>query len=241
MTKAPTFPSVRKGCLALWLFFLLNNFASTQYNCPMRRIFGVSINKFFAVSLASAALILLALEFLLSAIQFPASTFIFSNVWNHLLLVVCYLFLLITNIRNDDRAYVSILLLVFFFAFDAFFGIIDAAQFALSGMMNGQVGLGLLFTLSIVLWAGQLAMGVLAYIFVARYRFGRSNNFNLVRLFALLFLLSLLLTSIASFFLSLLSGATYTAMELVLLFFYDISQFLAVSSCVFTLNRLRRL
>ena len=208
----------------------------------MRNIFGVSINKFFAVGFAGLAIALLLVEFISDGVINSWSAVItLSNMIDHLLLIACYLVLFVMNIRNDDRAYMGVSLLVFFIGFDGFFGLSNAFSNAFSYFVNGVPLLGFLFLLSIFLWAGQFGLGVVTYVFVLRYRFQRTENFKLVKLFAILFFIALVLTTGATLLLVFLASPGLPINAYVLSGIYYLSQIAAGACVIFTLNRLRRL
>ena len=208
----------------------------------MKQIFGIPINKFFALFFLTLAFGFLVFEFAFDIATFGISyVMTFSNIWNHLLLIACFVVLLIMNIRNDDRAYIGLSLFVFFVAFDGIFGVGDSFQYAIYWLNNGKSFVGLLYLLSIFFWLGQLGLGVVTYLFLARYRFGRTNNFKLVRLFSILFFVALVLTTISTFSLLFLSDSGYGIETYLSSGSYFLAEIAAGAACIFTLNRLRRL
>ena len=216
-------------------------FGFSLFEKTMRTIFGMSINKFFAVLFSAMALLFLIAEFVASGAYYGFGAIMtFSGIWNYLLLLGCLLLLLIFNLRNDDRAYAGISLLIFFAAFDGFFGIGTSVEYVSYFAKNNQsVGMFIAF-LSILFWIGQLGMGVVSYIFVARYRFGRTNNFKLVRLFVCLFLLSLVLTGICQVSMNAYAGFYSGYQPCLIDSFYYLCLIVGGASAFFTLNRLRR-
>lgn len=208
----------------------------------MGKIFGISINKFFAMLFGGLAIALLVVEFICDGvINGWASVAGVGNIIDHLLLLGCYLVLFIMNVRNDDRAYIGVSLLVFFIGFDGFFGLGTAISSAVNCLVNGAILLGLMYFLSIFFWAGQLGLGVVTYIFIARYQFRRTENFKRVWMFAMLFFIALILTTTSTFILVFLSNTELPVSAYVLSGLYFLSQIAAGACVLFTLNRLRRL
>lgn len=215
-------------------------FGFCLHSIMAKRIFGMSLNKLFAIAFASFGSLLLVTELALR-IGYLRDSFSFGHVWNYLLLFAAYIVLLVMNIRNDDRAYYGISILVFFVGFDGFFGIGDSIEATIYYFTNGAYVAAILSFLTLFLWAGQLAMGILTYIWCILYRSGRSNNFKLLFIFAILFVISIVLTTSATLITTLVISPDMDRLLVLIWILYYLSQILCAIAVVFTLLRLKRL
>ena len=206
-----------------------------------RFLFGISVNKFFALVTSGLALLCLALAFTLELATLGSGALNFSNIWNYGLLFITFIVLIMMNARNDDRAYLGIFFLIFFIAFDGLYGIGSTIRSIATMLASGSIAFAALELASMALWAGQLGLGVALYILLARYRVGRTSNFKLVRLLMILFLIAFALTTAWSFISAFLLLAALSPLYYVALGFYYGSQLAGAVCCLFTLNRLRRL
>ena len=197
-------------------------------------------NKILSISLASLALaaFITGLVLYYSSVPVDTSADTFITVFYYIFEGGILAFLLVTNIRNDPRAYQAILMWIFWFFLDE----IETLFFSRSSFVSVfQPGVdpswASLFIFYITLVASSLGLGIALYIFVRRYMFGGGVPFARVRLFAVLYagvsaatlVLDLVITR---HFL----GEIYLTSGIMFL----VCRFLANVAIVFTLERLKR-
>ncbi len=193
-------------------------------------------NKVLATAFSSAALLLLSLHYLIMEVS---SGFAFFRrepleLWNFVLYLVVYINLLVTNIRNDDRAYTWILMFVFFITFDIIF---DTIQALFGGILILMTPSGLIYLAQLAIMVAESIFGVLLYINIRRYMMGFEREFKKIRTYGIIWFVSMFVLSIIPIVLVAVesSGLSF------LLFLIPLSEIALSASVLFTMERLRRL
>ena len=147
-------------------------------------------------------------------------------------------YLLVTNIRNDPRAYMAILMWIFWF----FLGEIQTLFFSTNPLwLIFNQGVDPL-TASLLIWyfllvAGSLGVGIALYIFVRRYMFHIASSFRRIRLLSIIYASLSALTLVIEV---VLSFQLYGGLIIVPTIIFAASRAFADVGIVFTLERLRR-
>lgn len=204
----------------------------------IRRTFHCSENKFFAVLFSALALGITAAWMVYLIIVSGAGFFTIGNIWHFFVVFLIYGCLFVYNIRNDNRAYTAIFMLLFAC-------IVGSSIDLIMGMVAlFQAGLSISSLLSLPIFGFEaliVVMGIFAFLQLNRYRIRRSSDYKKVRLFLILFAASVALPSIATSFIYLGRGifepnwlllATGLAAEA--------ADLCAAVASVFTFNRLIR-
>lgn len=195
-------------------------------------------NKILAVLFASIANILF-FSYAIYSIVLSAPNLDISSVWNYLLYAVTYLIILIANIRNDNFAYQGILMFIFFMVFDQIYTLLVDSPGLLSSFASGDVTIILLSIFLFLFLLAQVVIGILLYVNIVKYSRGTIDNFKKVRIYGILYSVSLFI-SLAFYMSLLLLPLEINPLSVFLLFMTPISEvFMSVSIC-FTLERLRR-
>jgi len=180
----------------------------------------------------------LAIEFLSGWTYFRTDVF---SIWSFLITLVCYLFLLITNIRNDNAAYTGVFIFISLIVLEGIFNIVDIIRLGTSILYEGHPGVLVCFIVYCVLLALIVGVGVLFYIGVYRYMLGRHNDFRKISIYAYLFV-GILLLSIATLMALYGCSMVLTSPDSILLALsIPVSELLVAVGVVFTLRRLRRI
>ena len=163
------------------------------------------------------------------------------TVWNFMVALVCYLYLLITNIRNDNAAYTGIFMFISLIVLEGVFTIVDTVRLRASLIFAGNAGVSASFIGYCVLLATNVVIGILFYIATFRYMSGRSSDFKKLWIYGLLFGFALLI-NVASLMVFYGYAAVLTSPTSVLLACaIPFSELLVAIGIVFTLLRLKRL
>ena len=204
----------------------------------IRKVFHCSENKFFAVLFASVALLLTIAWLVYCIIAVGASFFTFTNVWNYFVLFLIYGCLLVYNIRNDNRAYTAISLLLFAAIIGSFIDVIyDLVSLFRAGWGSGSLLILPIMALDILI----IVVAVFAFIQLNAYRIGRTSDYKRVRLWLILFAVVVVLPSVANYFIYLGIGEATTAwFVLVTALASEFASLCAAVSAIFTFNRLIR-
>lgn len=163
------------------------------------------------------------------------------NLWNFMITAVCYLFLLVTNIRNDNAAYSGIFMFITLIVLEGIFNIIDIIRLYNNALFSGNLVVSGTFIGYCVFLVASVVIGVLFYISVYRYMTGRSNDFMRVRIFAVIFGAILLTSTVALMVFYGYCGVLTSVTSTLLAGAIPISELLMSVGVIFTLERLRRL
>ena len=163
------------------------------------------------------------------------------NLWNFIITAVCYIFLLVTNIRNDNAAYSGIFMFITLIVLEGIFNIIDIIRLYNSALFSGNFVVSGTFIGYCVFLVASVVIGVLFYISVYRYMSGRSNDFMRVRIFAIIFGGILLTSTVALMVFYGYCGVLTSVTSTLLAGAIPISELLMSVGVIFTLERLRRL
>ncbi|MCQ2742730.1 MAG: hypothetical protein MJ239_05470 [Bacilli bacterium] len=199
-------------------------------------------NKILAVSFSFFGLALLLTSVIIYVARTGFASFFsdYSNVFNFALLFIVYGILFGCNVKNDNFAYQGILMFAFIMAFDAFVFIIRNANFY-AQFFSAKIPLDLIpYIIYFFNFFALTAFGVILYVVTIKYMRGRIENFGRVRLFGILFAVSVLVGCVLYVF-SLyhsVSPAFYVLMPYI---FEEFSMTAIAISIVFTLERLRRI
>ena len=198
-------------------------------------------NKIFAVSFAALAVATFVAQYILTGVFYGWNN-VFTGplpIINASITLGIFLMILVTNIRNDDRAYNGILMFVFLIAWRLVWSFLPQGLSLGSLIGSSRPEYVATAVLDLLLGLGAAGLGVTLYVFVFRYRMGR-GDFNLVRLFAVLFALALALLAGADLALYLLSISTISAPYAALCVCAVLPDALMGVAVAFTLERLRR-
>ena len=163
------------------------------------------------------------------------------NLWNFMITAVCYIFLLVTNIRNDNAAYSGIFMFITLIVLEGIFNIIDIIRLYNSALFSGNFVVSGTFIGYCVFLVASVVIGVLFYISVYRYMTGRSNDFIGFRIFAIIFGGILLVSTVALMVFYGYCGVLTSVTSTLLAGAIPISELLMSIGVIFTLERLRRL
>ena len=163
------------------------------------------------------------------------------NLWNFMITAVCYVFLLVTNIRNDNAAYSGIFMFITLIVLEGIFNIIDIIRLYNNALFSGNFVVSGTFIGYCVFLVASVVIGVLFYISVYRYMTGRSNDFIRVRIFAVIFGGILLTSTVALMVFYGYCGVLTSVTSTLLAGAIPISELLMSVGVIFTLERLRRL
>ena len=205
----------------------------------LRRYWNLHKNKILAVGFASLAIAVFLAEHVFITVQFGWGYYKNSpfTVFNILLTLFVYVFLLVTNIQNDDRAYSAIHVFLFFIVYDMVWAFLPTGFNVISAFQVPWPW----FLFSIIMAIGVVAtgvFGVFSYINLFRYRIGRIA-FEKTWRFIWLFTLSFVAYSLVAILLmAYMLGGTGTAVTYAVLAF--LPDALLALSVLFTVLRLRR-
>ena len=205
---------------------------------PIRKIFHCSENKFFAVLFAALSLGITLGWLVYSIVVQGAAFFTFSNIWNYFIQLLIFGTLFFYNIFNDNRAYVAISLLLFVTLIGSFISIV----YDLIGLIQNRFAPESLVLLPVMAFdIACMAIAAVAFIHLNAYRIGRSSDYGKVRLFLILFAVSVILPSIALFIAYAALGQLEAGWVVLLTSLCaDFATLCAAVSAVFTFNRLIR-
>ena len=163
------------------------------------------------------------------------------SIWSFLITLVCYLFLFITNIRNDNAAYTGVFIFISLIVLEGIFNIVDIIRLGTSVLYDGHPGVLISFIAYCVLLAAIVVIGILFYITVYRYMFGRHNDFKRILVFASLFVgvLGLSIAALMAFYGC--SMVLTSPNSILLALSVPVSELLVAIGVIFTLKRLRRI
>ena len=207
------------------------------------RVWKAHKNKILALSFIGLGLLLFLSFYIAAGFSLGWSLVVgsFSGIWNFLITLLVYGYLFFTNLYNDNHAYSGIFAFIALAVFEAVFNIIDLSVSAGAALWNQDGAALATFVPYLALSGGIAGIGIPFYIFLFRYMLGRDSRFGKVRLFALLFLGILLLSS--SFYLAyqFIAGLVLTWQNVLLVLALPISELCVGAGVVFTLERLRRI
>jgi len=196
-------------------------------------------NKVLAILFISIALILMAIHYLTAEIL-SGWTYFQENpdeVWNLFVYAVCYLIILIGNIKNDSIAYTGILMFVCYTGLDAGSQIIDNGKDVIDYLKLVEFSpIMIPFFLECLSLVGLVFLGIFLYVRSYQYLKGTYNNFMAVRALAISFAACLALSG--GLLISLLSFSVSIVLAFVLIM--PLSSFFVGLSIIFTVERLRR-
>lgn len=161
----------------------------------------------------------------------------FFGILNILLTFIILTMLLVTNIQNDNRAWTAITMIVFLVVWDMVFSLLPGGS-SLYVAFTSDVPLLVLGVFLLLSMNATGAFGVVTFIFLYRYRLGRTSYERLI-LWARLFTGCLAVMSVLQVVLSIMlfgTGPLYV-------FYAILSDFAVVAAGIavlFTLRRLRR-
>ena len=200
-------------------------------------------NKIWAVSLSALAFALflgyyVTMEVLSGWVFFRSD---FLQIWNFLLYLLVYSIILFANIRNDNVAYMGILMFVFFTFFSRIWDLFPASNNLLASFSSGSPTLITLCAGFLVTALGQFVLGIMLYFRIHVYSRGRDDNYMRIRVLGICYGVALALClSFRIALLILLQGAFGPAYTF-LVFMIPLSEVVMSGAIVFTLERLRRL
>ena len=204
-----------------------------------RAFWNIHKNKIMAIAFCGLGIAVYIAQLVFLGVFIGWSNY-FAGFWSYINIVitsVVYLMLLITNIQNDNRAYVAIELLTVFLIYDAIWAFLPIGnnlfQFFGMGFPTWLYGLILVLTAG-----GVIGMGIPFLIFLIRYRLMR-GSYEQLSLWAYLFVGAVALDAIANIVIGIFlygGDAKSIALQL-LLVLPDVFMMVA---CLFTLRRLRR-
>ena len=199
-------------------------------------------NKIFAIGLS-----LIALGFFVAGISIHFFTLgaNFMGTPQGIIDIISFVFeggiltyLLVTNIRNDSRAYLAILMWLFWFFVDEIFTILYS-RLAIVSFFGPNVDpvYVTLSSLYILFTVASLVIGILLYIFIRRYMFMSYDRFSRIRLFAIIHAgISIGASCLIIALEYLVNGQAFFIESL----FFGLCRALADIAICFTLERLRR-
>ena len=205
---------------------------------PIRKLFHCSENKFFAVLFSALALAVTLGWLIYSIIVLGGAFFTFRNVWNYFIQFLIFGTLFFYNIFNDNRAYTAISLLLFVALIGSFISLIYDFVDLIQARFSPQ---SLLVLPVMAFDIACIALAAVAFIHLNSYRIGRSDDYKKVRLFLILFAVSVVLPSLAMFIVYASASQLETAwFVLVTALCSDFATLCAAVAAVFTFNRLIR-
>ncbi len=204
----------------------------------IRRVFHCSENKFFAVLFSGAALVVTIAWFVYSIIVMGWAFFTFQNIWNYFIQFLIFGTLFVYNIRNDNRAYIAISMLLFVCLIGSFIDIV----YDMVGLIQARFSVDSLVILPVMaLNIVCMAIAGVAFVHLNAYRIGRISDYRKVRMFLILFVISVILPSAATFLIYAIRGQLASNwLTLVTLLCADFASLCAAIASVFTFNRLIR-
>ena len=195
---------------------------------------------------------ILAISFLIIAIACFLARVVFYYIgygkispisFNSLLTIIYFIFeggilafLLVCNINNDPRAYMAILMWVFWFVIDEIQTLLYSYSFL--NVLGSNIGFARA-TLAIAQPAFSvacLALGIILYINIRRYMFGTMGNFKVLRYLAIAYTAVCALSYGVELGLEIVIGVEIGLMDI----FAVSAIVLADIAIIFTLERLRR-
>ena len=192
---------------------------------------------FISLALAFYLAFYLAVEIISGWTYFRSDVF---GVWNFLITLVCYLYLLVTNIRNDNAAYTGIFMFVSLIVLQGVFTIIDTIRVQSSAFYTDNPPIIATFVVYCVLLAVTIVVGVLFYISTFRYMAGRTNSFGRLRGLALGFGGALLVMVAVLMVFYGYAAVLTSPVAILLAIAVPVSELFAAVGIIFTLERLRR-
>ncbi len=209
------------------------------------RYFKEHRNKILAVSFSALALAVFlgyygVLEILTGGFYFrhQATTGdLIIEMWNFVFYaVLVYGGLMYRNIQNDGRAYSNILIFIFSLAFNLLLDLLEEGIYTVFDVASGQTISVVFFLLSVLFTIGQMVIGILLYINIARYMRGYSVPWKRIRTLAIVFAI---LVGLGAFPLVALS-MLLLGDGLIALLSVPVSEAFCSIAIIFTLERLRR-
>ena len=200
-------------------------------------------NKIFAVSLSGLALTMFLVYHIVTWATFGFDDFLSFGLsfWNFLVVFTAFIIIFICNLNNDAAVYAGILMFLFTMVFSQILSLWNPTVNLILSATSFSPEAILFYSLELALLGAQIVFGILLYIDIARYRMGRWLPFKRMRLFAILFTVSLALTLGFDFAFLFFSGAsTAEGGWLLFLEMVPIAKVLMATAVVFTLERLRR-
>ena len=204
----------------------------------IRKAFHCSENKFFAVLFAGAALAVTLTWLIYSIVVLGGAFFTFTNVWNYFIQFLIFGTLFFYNIFNDNRAYAAISLLLFVCLIGSFISVVYDWIALIQNRFSPE---SLLILPVMAMDIVCIAIAAVTFVQLNSYRIGRTSDHKKVRLFLILFAISVILPSLAEFIIYASLGQLETGwMVLLTLICADFASLCAAVSAVFTFNRLIR-
>ncbi len=204
----------------------------------IRKVFHCSENKFFAVLFSGLALGVTIAWVVYALLTMGTAFLTFNNIWNYFVLFLIYGTLFVYNVRNDNRAYIAISLLLFVSIIGSFFNIVYDFIFLIQSRFSLE---SLVEIPGVLMDIGVMVLGAFTYIYLNAYRIGRMSDYKKVRLFLILFAISVILPSLASFITFAAAGRLDAAwLTLLVGVVAEFANLCAAVAAIFTFNRLIR-
>ncbi len=165
---------------------------------------------------------------------------LFSNTWNFILLAVAYGYLFYGNLHGTSIAYRGMLIFIFYVLWDFGYYLMAMIMNLVSASSTGDPTL---ITIMVLLFLGTvfaLISGIMCYFRTRQYLTSRYAKYEMVRLWALFFMLSVLIgggLTIASYFL--LFGEAFSPLYIFYMLLEPISMMLMSIVCFFSVLRLK--
>jgi hypothetical protein len=196
--------------------------------------------KYLAILFASMATILMGTSFIISFYSYYFSSgvgsWLFTWLWDFVIYLVCYLLLLVGNIKNNNYAYQGMLGFVFFMVFNLILPVLSTLLNIATGAWTSM--LGLMVVAFGLVYVAQAVFGILAYILTYKYLRGTYYRLRRIVLFAILYALFLFIGYFATLGIYAIEDTVVTlTLDEILL---EISNVLFSVAIIFTVLRLRR-
>jgi hypothetical protein len=197
-------------------------------------------NKYLAVFFSSLALALLLSDFLLEVILIAEGYATLSwdsplSLWNYVVLGICYSWLLVGNLRNDNRAYSGLLMFVFM----SFVGSIESLFYF--ELLNFRILFSkdaVLIALALVLLGIlilEIVAGIMTFVRIRQYLSRRYFSYKGVWIWCLVFVVFTVASNCLWPIIYAIEGTLSSTWTLVLL---PLSEAFAAVACFFTTLRL---
>ena len=208
----------------------------------LKRFFRRWGNKFFALLFIGLGLAAY-LGFYFGAEILSGWTYFRSDpmtLWSFAITLVCYGFLLFTNIRNDNRAYQGIFIYVSLLILDSIFNLIDMFRFNYIRLAEDPLQITF-FIIYATSFLALIIVGIFFYVRLMGYMTGRNGDFTKLWIIAWVFLGVVALELTIYTVLLGIAGSLSNPMGALLRLALPVSELLIGFGVIFTLRRLRRL
>ena len=209
--------------------------------------FARNYKKYVAITLSCIGIAFLLGSFIANAIVSANNSesgvdigSLFSSTWNFILLAVAYAYLFYGNLHGTSIAYRGMLISIFYALWDFGYYLFAMVMNLVSVSMSGDPAL---ITIMVLLFLGTvfaLVSGIMCYIRTRQYLTSRYAKYEMVRLWALFFMLSVLIGGglmIGSYFL--LFSQALTPLYIFFMLLEPISMMLMSVVCFFSVLRLK--